>query len=90
MGEGPDDLGDLVPRIGTFLILLGVFALIIFIASLIAKETGFDWLLASVLLLGIGIYLSTRSAPPPSSGRFGAIRRLREGAKKRKEKKDRK
>ena len=91
MGEGgPTSQSELVPRIGTFLILLGIFALIFFITSDLAQKPDFDWLFGSLLFLGIGVYLRTRGAPLPPAGRFGMMRKLREDAKKRKEKKEKK
>ena len=88
--EGPTSQKELVPRIGTFLILLGVFSLILFITSDLAEETNFDWLFVSLLLLGIGIFLWNRGTPSPSAGRFGMMRKLREDAKKRKDNKEKK
>lgn len=83
--EGPTPQSELVPRIGTFLILLGIFSLILFITSDLAKQPEFDWLFMGLLLLGIGIYLRDRGVPPPPADRFGTLRRMRESAKKRKE-----
>ena len=86
MGEGgptPDD--ELVPRIGTFFVILGIFALIFFLASDFADQPDFDWLFAGLVLLGIGFFFRRRAKPPPASDRFSSIRKMRENAKKRKE-----
>jgi len=74
-----------VPRVGTFMLLLGIFSLIFFLASDFAERPDFDWLFVGMVLLGFGILLRRRAAPSPPAGRFGMIRRMREEAKKRKE-----
>jgi succinate-acetate transporter protein len=81
---------ELVPRIGTFLILLGIFSLILFLASDFAKTPEFDWLFVGMVLMGIGFFFRRRAASPPSAGRFGMVRKMREDAKKRKEEKAKK
>ncbi|MGD8406224.1 MAG: hypothetical protein PVJ21_21390 [Anaerolineales bacterium] len=86
MGEGPPTpQREFVPRIGTFLILLGIFALIFFLASDFANSPQFDWLFIGMVLMGLGFLLRRRATPPPPAGRFGMIRKIREDAKKRKE-----
>jgi hypothetical protein len=89
MNEGqptpPTPQSDLVPRVGTFLFLLGIFSLIFFIASDFARQPDFDWLFAGMVLLGFGFLLQRRAPPVAPTGRFGIIRRMREEAKKRKE-----
>jgi hypothetical protein len=83
--EQPTPQEEFVPRIGTFLILLGIFALILFLASDFANNPEFDWLFIGLILMGLGFILRRRAAPPPPSGRFGFFRKLRENAKNRKE-----
>ena len=86
MGEGaPTPQSDLVPRIGTFMLLLGIFSLIFFIASDFAKQPDFDWLFIGMIFLGIGFIFRRRAAPSTPAGRFSMIRKMREDAKKRKE-----
>ena len=88
--EGPTPQEELVPRVGTFFVILGIFALIFFLASDFSKQPDFDWLFIGMVLLGIGFIFRRRAAPPPPAGRFGAIRKMRESAKKRKEEKAKK
>jgi len=83
--EQPTPQSEFVPRIGTFLIILGIFSLIFFLASDFAKSPEFDWLFIGMVLMGIGFLFRRRAAPPPPTGRFGMVRKMRENAKKRKE-----
>jgi hypothetical protein len=85
MGEESGSQKEYVPRIGTFLILLGIFFFILFLASDFADRPDFDWLFLGVILVALGFLLRRRATPPPPAGRFGALRRLRESTKKRKE-----
>ena len=80
MGE---EQKDLVPRIGTFLLVLGVFFFIFFLVSDFAKQPDFDWLFLGTLLVIIGFGFRRRAAPPPPANRFSRIRKMREDAKKR-------
>lgn len=88
--EEPTSQSELVPRVGTFLILLGIFALIFFLASDFANKTDFDWLVIGMVLMGLGTFLRRRAPPSPPAGRFGMVRRMREDAKKRRQEKSKK
>jgi len=85
--EQPIKQDDLVPRIGTFLILLGIFFFILFLASDSSDQTDFDWLFLGVLFFLVGLVFRRRAPPPPSSGRFSGMRKWRENRKKRKQEK---
>ena len=78
---------DLIPRIGTFLVLLGLFAFILFLASDLSNQTDFDCLFVGMLLLAIGWLFRRRATPPPPSRRFSGVRKWRENAKNRKQEK---
>jgi hypothetical protein len=88
--EEPTPQRELTPRVGTFFVMLGIFALIFFLASDFANRPEFDWLFIGMVLMGLGFLLRRRAAPPPPAGRFGSIRKMRENAKKRKEERTKK
>jgi hypothetical protein len=88
--EQPTPQSELVPRVGTFMILLGIFSLIFFLASDFADRPEFDWLFMGMVFLGIGIIFRRRAPPPSPAGRFSMVRKMREDAKKRKEEREKK
>ncbi|GAB4415956.1 MAG: hypothetical protein Kow002_01460 [Anaerolineales bacterium] len=91
MGDDqPQDINDIVARFGTFLTLLGIFFMIVFVASDAAKQPNFDYLFLGMAGLGFGILLRRRATPPPPSGRFEWYRKLKEKSKQRKEEKNKK
>jgi len=85
--EQKQDMDQFVARLGTFFILLGIFFLIMFIASDAAKQPNFDFLLWGLVGLGFGLVFRRRASPPQPSGRFGWYKNLREKSKQRKENK---
>ena len=87
MGEEGPPQRELVPRVGTFLILLGIFSIIIFITSDLVQQPEFDWLFMGLLLLGIGMFLRRRASPKPSAGRFSIVRKIMDRNKNTKGKK---
>ncbi len=77
MAENGSERNSFISRIGTFFILLGVLALVIFIASDVGQETYFGFFFIAAILLVIGIIFKRMSAePPPSSKRFEGIRKI--------------
>ncbi len=84
----PDD--DIIVRIGTFFILIGFFAFILFVASDFAQKPEFDLLFLAMFALGLGWLFRRHKPPRPSAGRFSIITKAREDAKKRKEEKEKK
>ena len=86
--EQPIDQDDFIVRIGTFLMLLGAFFTIMFLASDFSDQTDFDWLFLGVLFLLVGFLFRRRAPPPPPSGRFSGVRKMRENMKKRKQEKE--
>ncbi len=66
---------EFIIRIGTFLILVGIGMLILFVASNSANQPNFDYLFWAVLAVTVGLMLRRRKAPPPRSNRFESLRR---------------
>ncbi len=70
-----------IVRVGTFLMIMGGGAFILFVISDIADQVDFDYLFVAMLLIFIGWNFRRKKAPPLPAGRFAAIRNLRENAK---------
>jgi len=68
-------INEFLIRVGTFLILLGLGMLILFIASDYAQQANFDYLFWAVLAVTVGFMLRRRKTPPPPSGRFESLRK---------------
>ena len=77
---------ELIPRIGTFFLLLGCGLMILFIGSEFSREANFNFFFLSLVALFIG-YQLRRRAQPRESARFSAIRRAREQSRLRREQK---
>lgn len=84
MGAPPDsDRGEVIHRIGTFFLLVGIGLFVFFILSESAAAVNFDYFCWGLILLIIGLMLRgqfRRSAPP--SGRFSLVQRLMPKAKR--------
>ncbi len=68
---------NLLPRIGTFFILIGCGLLIIFAGSIFAREFNLLYLLFAVATLVLGSGLR-RMAPRPEPTRFSTFRKVRQ------------
>ncbi len=66
---------EFIVRIGTFLILIGIGMLVLFIASDYASQSNFDYLFWAILAVTVGVLLRRLKAPPPPSARFESLRR---------------
>ncbi|OQX64168.1 MAG: hypothetical protein B5M51_04200 [Anaerolinea sp. 4484_236] len=77
---------DIIPRIGTFFIVIGIGFTILFVISDIANAISFNYFFTGLLLGGIGLYFRRNTEKPPSSGRFEAWKKIL--SKEKKEKKD--
>jgi hypothetical protein len=74
---------EIIHRIGTFFLLVGIGLLVFFILSDAAKQVIFDYFCWSIILIVVGIVFRgqfKRSVTP--SGRFSLVRRLMPKAKK--------
>ena len=84
MEENEDPL---IVRIGTFFLVIGGGAFLLFVMSDIADQVDFDYLVGAMAALGLGWYLRRSKAPPPPAGRFESVRKWRENSKGKKAKK---
>jgi len=79
---------SLTIRMGTFFIMMGLGAFVLFVTSDIADKVDFDYLFIAMLLIAVGWYFRREKAPPPPAGRFEYLRKMRENAKNKKNEKD--
>ena len=68
---------ELLIRIGTFFIMIGVGLFILFVASDYSQVTNFDYLFWAVFAITVGILLRRKKPTPPPSGRFAWWRKMR-------------
>ena len=74
----------LLPRLGTFFILMGCGFLFLFIGSTFAGEFSILYLLLAAAALFLG-FMFHRLAPHPEPTRFSTIRKMRQRSRQRKE-----
>ncbi|MDO9129401.1 MAG: hypothetical protein Q7U34_06000 [Anaerolineales bacterium] len=82
-----DQTPEFTPRIGTFLILVGIGLLLVFIGSYLASTPHFGYLFSSLVVLAFGVLLRRRAKPRPRSGRFRVVRGIYDKSKERREQK---
>jgi len=86
-------MNEFVPRIGTFFLLMGTGAMILFIASDASASINpqnpiqYELLCLGMLLLSVGFLFRRRAAPPPAAERFRLFHKYRESQKRKKEEK---
>lgn len=74
-----EDRNALISRIGTFLILIGVLVIFLFIASDVGEKTYFQYFFLGIILLSAGFILKRKTAAPPAqSNRFLWLRKMRQ------------
>ncbi len=73
-----------IVRVGTFFMVMGLGAFVLFVTSDIAEKVDFDYLFVAMVLLGIGWSLRRKKAPPPPAGRFEYLRKWRDSGKNKK------
>ena len=77
MGEPQYDRKELIARIGTFFLLIGIGLLVFFFLSEAAKDVTFDYFCWGLVLLIIGLIFRgqfKRASTP--SGRFSIVKKL--------------
>jgi len=74
---------ELVPRVGTFLILVGIGLIMVFVTYELGGTAHFDYFLISLIFIFIGIRLrlSGKSASP--GARFNSVRSIHEKYKQK-------
>jgi hypothetical protein len=82
------DNKEIIPRIGTFFLVMGIGFILLFVASDLAETVYFDLFFIGLFLTGFGIFLRRKADPPPSSGRFETWRKLRSRENRKKKDKD--
>ncbi|HEX2993239.1 MAG TPA: hypothetical protein VHP14_00350 [Anaerolineales bacterium] len=83
MGAPQYDRKELIARIGTFFLLLGIGLLVFFFLSEAAKQVTFDYFCWGLLLVVLGVIFRgqfKRAVTP--SGRFSIVQKLMPKAKK--------
>jgi hypothetical protein len=71
----------LIVRVGTFFMVMGLGAFVLFVTSDIADQVDFDYLFVAMLLLAVGWGFRRKKAQPPPAGRFESLRKMRDNAK---------
>lgn len=79
-------INNLLPRLGTFLILVGFGFLVLFIGALLAGEINLLYLLPAVAAFFLGSVFH-HAAPRPQSSRFSSVRKLSQRSHQRREEK---
>jgi hypothetical protein len=71
------DRKELIARIGTFFLLLGIGLLVFFFLSEVAEQVKFDYFCWGLVLLILGIAFRNQfKKPAPISGRFSLVKKL--------------
>ncbi len=80
-------MDDLIPRVGTFFILVGTGALALFVLSVMGNQANILYLLLAIATIPTGFILRGRR-PRSESNRFSAWRRMNERNRQRRQEKD--
>ena len=78
-------VNEFLIRLGTFFTLIGICLIILFAATYLGNAPDFLYFFLGLISIVIGWRLSKRKEPPPPSGRFAYVRKMRENSKKHKE-----
>lgn len=81
----PNSYTELIYRVGTFFLLVGIGMVVIFILSEAAQKTSFSYFCWGTILLVIGFMCRSQyKRSIPSSGRFSILKRLMPKSKDKK------
>lgn len=68
---------ELIARIGTFFLLIGIMLLVFFVLSEVAQQTTFDYFCWGLILLILGfVFRGQFKKATPASGRFSLVKKL--------------
>ena len=82
------DRKEIIHRIGTFFLLVGIGLIVFFVLSEAAQQVIFDYFCWGLILLVVGfIFRAQYRKSLPPSGRFSLVRKLMPKSKKEAEKK---
>lgn len=89
MGDPQIDYSEIIYRVGTFFLLVGIGLVILFVLSESARQTVFSYFCWGAILLTVGFLFRAqyKRAMPPSSGRFSILKRFKRKPKEDKGKK---
>ncbi|NJC98495.1 MAG: hypothetical protein C3F07_12530 [Anaerolineales bacterium] len=77
------DRKEILYRIGTFFLLLGLGVLVFFFLSEAAEKPTFSYFCGSIVLLGVGFFFRAQYRKAvKSSGRFSIFKRFKRGSDK--------
>ncbi len=82
-------MDDLIYRVGTFFLLIGGGALVLFILAAFGSRIDLPFLLIALIGLSLGFAFRRKRVPaPPSSTRFASLKRMNEQNRKRREERE--
>lgn len=85
MSQEPSSYTEFVHRVGTFLLMIGVVLVILFILSDAAQQTTFSYFCWGIILLFVGFaFRRQHKKSAPSSGRFSIFKKLKPKPKEKK------
>ncbi len=74
---------ELIARIGTFFVLVGIGLFVLFVLSEVAQQTTFDYFCWGLILLIVGlVFRGQFKKTVPPSGRFSIVKKLMPKPKK--------
>jgi hypothetical protein len=77
---------NLIPRLGTFFILIGLGLLILFVGSAVSRDVHYSYFFLALGTLALGSLFRSK-APRKESSRFASVRKAQERTRQRREEK---